>query len=134
MGWLGMQWNGNQSIEDFLKQEVCGDGEHIKPVFYSKKSNSTHFLGIEDNAGKKFMIVILVQFQKNSYGDRDILYKDIDESMGPAELANQKTLNWLEKNIPVPPNDYAKDWRERSYRSILQKKAMSGREYHYPII
>ena len=45
----------------------------------------------------------------------------MEESTGPFYYANLETLNWLEKNIPIPPNDFAKEWRKDSYEAILKE-------------
>jgi len=121
MGWWGEPWTKGTSLQKFLKDKYTQDGRtsqsgySMEPVFYSKSGFGTHFLGVKqtDREGKVsyWLAVVLVRFTD---GGRNILTKDIDESMGPTQDAPDTVLKWLAEYIPEPPNKWAADWRARS--------------------
>lgn len=124
MGWTGTRWTENGSVKEFLEKDCFGD--RYETVFHSNKSN-VHFFGLKDKEnGDVFLVVVAVRFSKSKYYNAEIWYKDMEECEGPYYYANNETLEWLEKNIPVPPNDFAKEWRIES-KAQLQKSAQNLR-------
>jgi len=124
MGWDGIPWKEGTKVEDFLKERFTWDSQYSnnKVVFYSRKGSRFAFVGAEKtykDTGKKELYLFVVKIEFSTYhGKREIYIKTIEEVEGPSEEANKKTLDWLEKNIPTPPNEYAKKWRERSKNSL----------------
>ena len=119
MGWIGTKWTKEESVKDFLAEKCFGSNFEI--LFYSSKGN-VHFFGLKDKEKDElFLSVVIVRFSKSKYYGTEIYFKEMEESTGPFYYANLETLNWLEKNIPIPPNDFAKEWRKNSYEAILKE-------------
>lgn len=95
-------------------------------VGYVQKQNESkgnvHFFGLKDKEKDElFLSVVIVRFSKSKYYGTEIYFKEMEESTGPFYYANLETLNWLEENIPIPPNDFAEEWRKNSYEAILKE-------------
>lgn len=127
MGWTGIPWSTGAGLQRFLKSEFTWSSERgsNEPVFYSKSGFGTHFLGVKhtapDGAITYWLAVILTEFRFEGPPEARscwLYYKDMEESVGPCELANGKVLEWLKKFVPEPPNEFAKQWRERSVKVI----------------
>ncbi len=84
MGWTGTTWRIGNSLEDYLRNELTTTRNKV--VFYSKNGYKTHFLGCQytgdDGVTAHWLAVVLVEFQKDRWGDMTVLYKDMEESMG----------------------------------------------------
>ena len=110
MGWTGTRWTEYGSVKEFIEKDCFGD--RYETVFHSNKRN-VHFFGLKDKEkGDVFLVVVVVRF--SNYSGTGIWYKVMEECVGPYYYANNETLVWLEKNIPIPPNDFAKEWRTES--------------------
>ena len=66
------------------------------------------------------MAVLAVKRTRDYY---NFTYKDMDESVGPCESScPERLLDRLEELVPEPPNEYARQWRERCRAEIATKE------------
>ena len=130
MGWTGIPWSAGAGLQRFLKTKFTWSSERgsNEPVFYSKSGFGTHFLGIKHTAPNGavtyWLAVVLTEFSLRGPPEHrsvELYYKELEESEGPCELANKRTLEWLKKFVPEPPNEFAQDWRTRSAAQVERR-------------
>lgn len=117
MGWTGIQYRGENSHTTFTRQDAI---ELIRSQFYDYELACIHLKQANDNVehnviytvqrklygnGKIFIGVVLVDIE-----DGELLYKEMDETVGPSYYdCPIKFFDFVKE----PPNELAKNWREQ---------------------
>lgn len=104
MGWTTMSYHG-WPYTAAEKKELLRSEFAPYTVINDSLRGSTYYASLEKNDGSRFILVCKVSFGKYEWG-----YKDMEESMGPYEY--DCPLKIL-KDVPEPPNEYAKEWRQK---------------------
>jgi hypothetical protein len=101
-----------QFFEDEFRLGLQRDGEIVDCATVA----STFYAAVRDYAdGKVWALVVLMQ---RSRGDFNFHYKELTETMGPAE--DRCPLRILDLLSPTD-NEYAVEWRERCRRSAARR-------------
>jgi len=137
MGWTGYYREPGESDRAHIGREVLGDRYRITECATVR---NTFYALCEPtgDTGEAFALVVLQQRDNRNnrnnkrtrcFPGQDMNYwrKELEESMGPVEAAcPARVLDAIEERIPVPPNDYAAEWRQRC-RANLAKVAEAAR-------
>ena len=116
MGWTRIPCDSrpsNKEINRILQQEMetptcriidrSGWQAHGKHQFLLMEAESR----VETDKATRFIIVILVEYRRH-----ELLYKEVEESMGPNELdCPMRIMNQLEGHPPI--GEHSARWRER---------------------
>jgi len=127
MGWYSDYWVKGTKMQDWIKQEFSYQTEQEMQTveFISKRGFSCWFIGLHQvnkatGLNAYFPVVMLTHFTKDTSGiGIQFQYKVIEETSGPAQLANKPFLEWIDKNCGEPENEWAKNWREKSRKAKI---------------
>lgn len=128
MGWTSYHYTesthttfNEENAKDFVQDQFVSSKHKVLAMYLHKaKAETDHneiYLAMQNINGDKFLMVVLVDIF-----DQEILFKEIDESMGPSYANCPVTLLNFS---PKPYNDYSKNWRTDIVRKKIKKKLNS---------
>jgi hypothetical protein len=126
MGWTGIYRNGRDSTADLLRHELtlrdsADPGAGVQDIALVGR-NTAYVAYRQPGPGAAcFAIVMLLRYSRD-----ELMFKDMDEFMGPNESDCPKRI--LDLLTPIDPDDdrngYARAWRERC-RANLERRAVA---------
>ena len=126
MGWTGIYRNGRDSTADLLRHELtprdsADPGAGVQDIALVGR-NTAYVAYRQPGPGAAcFAIVMLLRHSRD-----ELMFKDMDEFMGPNESDCPKRI--LDLLTPIDPDDdrngYARAWRERC-RANLERRAVA---------
>jgi len=110
MGWTYFQAEKGKRSIDIMRDEYRSlkwyDAQQIRDVIYAAVS-------FKETPNEITALVVLTHRRNGQFG-----YKPMDESMGPCE--SECPARILDR-LTNPPNDWARQWRERCRAKIREK-------------
>ena len=114
MGWTGIPCDSrpsNREINRMVQQWMETPTYRIIDRSGWQAHGRRQFLLVEADKAIRFIVVILVEYRQH-----ELLYKEVEESMGPNELdCPMRIMNQLDGHPPT--GEYSARWRER----VLQR-------------
>jgi hypothetical protein len=109
-----------ESDRDHLQRELWPDGQYH--VGECGTAGGTFYALCEPAAeGESFALIVL---QQRTRDEHNYGRKELEEASGPCESqCPERVLDAIERAIPVPPNDWAQEWRARCRENIARRQA-----------
>ena len=131
MGWLYMKsLDGHATPKAYLDNQFTFNNEsgaQYEVLKSALKNLRTYYAAVEardkEGALSVFAVVCLVRYNPRDKEGYIFGYKDMDESMGPAE--DECPASILDLLTP-PSSEYAKQWRARCYEKLARPKIKVG--------
>lgn len=103
-------WNKKSDVINELKRDLSK--YHL---IIADKSTSTGYWAVIEKLETKKRHIFFALIKKHG---KDFYMKDMDESMGPADLSCPVKFFDM---VPCPETGYAKEWRERVRQAAIKK-------------
>lgn len=119
MGWTSTHRESGISDREWFKSEL-GDQYEIEDCATVGTGFYAICIPAWPSAPRAIMYVATIRWLRDYY---NFAYKSMDESMNPGEAAcPARLLDRLEELVPEPPNEWAREWRERCGAIIAAKE------------
>jgi hypothetical protein len=120
MGWLTYYREREESDRDHLQRELWPSGQCR--IGECGTAGGTFYALCEPAAeDEPFALIVL---QRRTRGQYNYGRKELTESSGPYESqCPARVLDAIERAIPVPPNEWAEEWRSRCRENIVRRQA-----------
>lgn len=108
-----VSWGNDSVIGKFEVLKSCVVGS----TYYAAVKRTKFATETEPEDSRVFAAVVLTQVNNKDY--YNFAYKDMDETVGPYQYGCPKSILDL---LSPTDNEYAKNWREKCYEVLRQKK------------
>ena len=121
MGWTSLHRAAGTSDREWCQSEVLGERYRIEDC--ATVGSGFYAICVPTDGREEPRAIMAVVAVKRTRDYYNFTYKDMDESVGPCESScPERLLDRLEELVPEPPNEYARQWRERCRAEISTKK------------